>query len=842
MTVSIRGNNKTLTVPDNEVVNVLGTGDVIATNGSTISFTGNYGGALTVAGSGNTISLGSAHQTLTLSQSGVTANITALDKDVIKASGDTLNVTVTGDCPTVTLNGSGNTVSLVEGKGATDDVTVVVKGDHNNIVSDSSIDLRVSGFAETITTHGASISLTAASSASIAGSGNTVTANKASISLVSGNTLIVDGDQDQIALNAAGQTLKLSEQDITANITVLNGDVIKANNDTLNVTIGAAIAGNANVGKQASGQSVVTVNGVGNEIALTAAPGASIDTVVVNGDYNTVTKDYFSSGIAGIQVNGDGDVVNASNTNIAVNDASDDCPTVTVIGNFNNITADGTNIELADSSIENIFGSGDTVIADLAVISLMSGNSLTVDGDQTRISLTAAGQELTLAGDDITANITALDGDVINSDCNTLNVTVDGDVIVGNAAFGKSLNGKALVLNGDENTIALSAGVYSSGDTVVINGDCNTINKDYFSSGIAEIDLNGNGDVVNASNTAIVVDDASDDCPTVAITGYFDDITVKGSGASVSVAGFADKITANDTSIKLSVASSATIFGTGNTVIANGALISQMSAGTLTVAGNGDLITLGSEGQTLTVSQGGITANITALGGDVIKASDDTLNMTVGGNGQAVTLKGNDNIVALTVASGGLSDSFVVSGKNNTIVVYGSGETVSTSGSNNVVIGGAGNDTFIGAGGTGKFVGGGGNDIYEFGRGSGQDQIINGTTTNAGPTGELDFAPGISASQLWFQQKGNDLSISILGTKDRITVADWFDSKTSQLQEIKTSDGLEINSGLAKLVQAMASYSAKHPASILLRSRRHQMMRVCRLRLPRIGTPIEVRR
>src|SRR5262249_34388883 len=81
---------------------------------------------------------------------------------------------------------------------------------------------------------------------------------------------------------------------------------------------------------------------------------------------------------------------------------------------------------------------------------------------------------------------------------------------------------------------------------------------------------------------------------------------------------------------------------------------------------------------------------------------------------------------------------------------------------NDTLQGGAGNDLFMGGRGNDTLVGGGGNDAYVFSRGDGQDQIVNGLTGQT-PRGELDFGAGISDEQLWFQQSGDDLTISVMG-------------------------------------------------------------------------------
>jgi hypothetical protein len=65
-------------------------------------------------------------------------------------------------------------------------------------------------------------------------------------------------------------------------------------------------------------------------------------------------------------------------------------------------------------------------------------------------------------------------------------------------------------------------------------------------------------------------------------------------------------------------------------------------------------------------------------------------------------------------------------------------------------------------------------------------------------------------NQLWFTQSGNSLAIQVMGGQDRTTVSNWFSTSTARLQEIKAG-GLEIDSGVAQLVQAMATYSANNP-------------------------------
>jgi hypothetical protein len=130
-----------------------------------------------------------------------------------------------------------------------------------------------------------------------------------------------------------------------------------------------------------------------------------------------------------------------------------------------------------------------------------------------------------------------------------------------------------------------------------------------------------------------------------------------------------------------------------------------------------------------------------------------------------------------------------------------------------IATGGTGNDVLQGGAGNDVLTGNGGNDTYIFARGGGQDSIVNGAPGNASPSGELDFGANIGTGQLWFQQNGNDLTVDIMGTQDKITVSNWFSAPSAQLQEIKTADGSRLdntNSNISQLVQAMASYSSNH--------------------------------
>jgi Ca2+-binding RTX toxin-like protein len=136
-------------------------------------------------------------------------------------------------------------------------------------------------------------------------------------------------------------------------------------------------------------------------------------------------------------------------------------------------------------------------------------------------------------------------------------------------------------------------------------------------------------------------------------------------------------------------------------------------------------------------------------------------------------------------------------------------ELTGTSG-NDSLYGTSGNNTFDGDGGTDYENGEGGDDTYKFNSGYGTLTINNADSSAAGAHGELDFGTGVSDEDLWFTQSGNDLVINRIDSTDKVTVSNWFSSNTNQLSEIK-SGGLEIDSEVASLISAMATYSADNP-------------------------------
>ena len=142
-----------------------------------------------------------------------------------------------------------------------------------------------------------------------------------------------------------------------------------------------------------------------------------------------------------------------------------------------------------------------------------------------------------------------------------------------------------------------------------------------------------------------------------------------------------------------------------------------------------------------------------------------------------------------------------------TFTWIGSGSSETLTGSN------LGNNTFDDGGGNDVLNGGGGYDTYKFGATFGQTVINNYASDHDGSAyGEIDFASGVAADQLWFQQSGNNLKIDLLGTNNSITVNNWYASdQRNQVESVHSGDGQIIDAQLQQLVGAMATYAANNP-------------------------------
>ncbi|MBX3640671.1 MAG: hypothetical protein KF888_09235 [Nitrosomonas sp.] len=124
-----------------------------------------------------------------------------------------------------------------------------------------------------------------------------------------------------------------------------------------------------------------------------------------------------------------------------------------------------------------------------------------------------------------------------------------------------------------------------------------------------------------------------------------------------------------------------------------------------------------------------------------------------------------------------------------------------------MLTGNAGNDRLNGRGGDDTLIGGTGNDVYILGRDYGVDTVIENDVT-AGNTDTVRFLPGISANQIWFQQAGDNLEVSIIGTHDKLVINDWYLGSAYRIERFRTSDGLMLQDDqVENLVSVMSGFA-----------------------------------
>ncbi|MCX7178266.1 MAG: hypothetical protein NTX56_05630, partial [Proteobacteria bacterium] len=132
-------------------------------------------------------------------------------------------------------------------------------------------------------------------------------------------------------------------------------------------------------------------------------------------------------------------------------------------------------------------------------------------------------------------------------------------------------------------------------------------------------------------------------------------------------------------------------------------------------------------------------------------------------------------------------DRFYGNGGDDVLLGLQGDDTLNGGGGDDVLDGGAGNDMLYG----GDTLSGTGNDTYLFGRGDGQDTIIELDDT-AGNLDTIRFKAGIAPSDVIATRPGNtseDLLLSIVGTTDSIRVQNWFNASRSRVEQVTFEDG-----------------------------------------------------
>lgn len=187
-----------------------------------------------------------------------------------------------------------------------------------------------------------------------------------------------------------------------------------------------------------------------------------------------------------------------------------------------------------------------------------------------------------------------------------------------------------------------------------------------------------------------------------------------------------------------------------------------------------------------------------------------TAAQNIEGSSSNETLRGS----ALGDIISGFAGADTLEGRNGDDTIYGGdgNDTLKGGNDNDTLYGDAGTDNLLGeagndtlTGGLGKDTlnGGSGDDSYIFSRGDYEDTIVE---TSGADT--LSFLSGVDHDQLYFMQSGQDLSISVVGTTDKVIIEDWYASSDKVVETITSGDGYTLDSSdIDQLVQAMAAFN-----------------------------------
>ena len=123
-------------------------------------------------------------------------------------------------------------------------------------------------------------------------------------------------------------------------------------------------------------------------------------------------------------------------------------------------------------------------------------------------------------------------------------------------------------------------------------------------------------------------------------------------------------------------------------------------------------------------------------------------------------------------------------GANDVVIGADSGATLNGGAGNDLVLGGSGDDNLNGGSGNDTLYGGAGNDTYHFNVGDGADTIIE----SHGDTGSdtLAFGTGVLAGDISINVDGDKLVFAHSNGRDRISIANWFDSLADGTHRLDT--------------------------------------------------------
>ncbi|MCR4301773.1 MAG: hypothetical protein NUV51_09195, partial [Sulfuricaulis sp.] len=127
---------------------------------------------------------------------------------------------------------------------------------------------------------------------------------------------------------------------------------------------------------------------------------------------------------------------------------------------------------------------------------------------------------------------------------------------------------------------------------------------------------------------------------------------------------------------------------------------------------------------------------------------------------------------------------------NDTVYARGGDDTLGGGAGNDNLFGEAGNDTLDGGAGNDTLQGGAGNDTYLFGRGYGQDTVID-YDTAAGNIDTIQITAGVLPADVTVARDQSHLYLSITnpdGTTDKLTLQNWNAGDAYKIEQVVFAD------------------------------------------------------
>ncbi|MCK1540945.1 hypothetical protein IVB12_02790 [Bradyrhizobium sp. 179] len=678
-------------------------------------------------------------------------------------------VNLAGEQGTIVSNGSGNT--LISSSSSTklvyevNNVSVDLGAGTASVAGSSQVD-RLVGLGYVEVSGDGDVAATGLSPATLVASG----ANDTLIGQALGATLIA-------AAPSSGAVAEYARSFVTIDLQNGRATAFSGNFDTL---IGfSAVDAHGQYETVHGGATAGTLLSSGSSNILTA--GNDGDTLLSMGSGNTLsagttTALLISTGEGDTLIgNGLGSTLNASAGIGVVVEYDQDNITVNLDAGSASIVGSGTSDVLIGVTMALATGANDQLLASVSGSTLMaSGSNDTLTGSTGTDTLSSSGSYNLLVGG-------------------------AGTDLVSSSGFGDTL-----IAGGAADTLS-STGV---GNTLIASAGADTL----ISAGTLDL-LFGNGEGSRLVGTGSYLDVAAYSLDNTVVDLSQGAATVNGSSVSDTIIGLqAAWISgANDTLIGGSGGQQLTASGSDDVVLGGG------GDDTLFVCSGSNTFFGGAGHNTFVVESAAFYSDLNQP--QNVIADFDSANDTI----DLSNIEGVSSIADLTfnTINYGLSSYLEIGlGTGNSILLAGV-TTANLNGGNfifadpstsDTITGNDGNNLLIAGDGNATLVGGGGYDIYRVGSSFGQDVIDNNAADGStAASGEIDFSAGATDQDLWFQQVGSDLQISRLGTSDSIAVRDWYADDRAQIQTFALADGIKLDSQVAQLVSAMASYSTANP-------------------------------